>query len=253
MASKPPNTTIIRTTLPRLPLPPQSTWPHLQTARLLLRPLTASDDAEAYYVLRSDATFMSESTLGKPDSCISETREALSSLSDPERENFLFGIFVADTGELIGDGGIHTIRHGGMGWPEIGYKLAPAHWGKGYATEAMRAVLEAWWALPREEGEEVWVKVHGDTIELLPSAIETQTHDDGETGEEKGESKGKGRSKGFARERMSAEIATYNQGSRNVLQKLGFEHYGTWEEPDTQLHRLGQPLEMGHYVLSSPK
>ncbi|KAK5624347.1 hypothetical protein RRF57_000063 [Xylaria bambusicola] len=231
MASKTP-TTIIRTTLPRLPLPPPSTRAPILTPRLLLRPLTLSD-AEAYYKLRSDATFMAESSLGKPDTSLTETQAALTELSDPERENFFFGLFIAETHELIGDGGIHTVRFSGMGWPEIGYKLAPAHWGKGYATEAMRAVLDAWWELPREEVE---VRVHAETVEFLQPQNRAE-------GEKEG---------GLARERVSAEIATYNEGSRNVLSKLGFEHFGTWEEPDTQLHRLGQPLEIGHYVLSSP-
>ncbi|KAI0516698.1 acetyltransferase domain-containing protein [Xylaria bambusicola] len=222
MTSKTP-TTIIRTTLPRLPLPPPSTRAPILTPRLLLRPLTPSD-AEAYYKLRSDPAFMSESTLGKPDVSPAETLAALAELANPARETFLFGVFIAATHELIGDGGIHTVRFSGMGWPEIGYKLAPAHWGQGYATEAMRGVLEAWWALPREEVE---VRVHGETVR-------------------------EGEGAGLARERVAAEIATYNKGSENVLSKLGFEHFGTWEEPDTQLHRLGQPLEMGHYVLSSP-
>ncbi|RYC58742.1 hypothetical protein CHU98_g7455, partial [Xylaria longipes] len=118
------------------------------------------------------------------------------------------------------------IRGAGMGWPEIGYKLHPAHWGRGYATESMTAVLRAWWELPREEAE---VTVHPGT---LP--------------QEKG-------SEGpiVSRERVVAEIAAYNAGSQRVLEKLGFEDFGSWEEPDTQLHRLGQPLMMGHYVLRS--
>ncbi|KAI3331311.1 acetyltransferase domain-containing protein [Ustulina deusta] len=222
-----------RTTLPRLPLPPSSEWPVLRTPRLLLRALT-QDDAEAYYALRAQPAFMAESALGKPDGGLAETRAALEELANPARELFFFGIFVAATGELVGDGGVHTIRFGALGWPEIGYKLAPAHWGRGYATEAMRAVLDAWWALPREEAE---VRVHGDTLQ---------------TSEKKGEEEGGRGSTTLVRERVAAEIATYNKGSRRVLEKLGFEHFGTWEEPDTQLHRLGQPLELGHYVLASP-
>ncbi|KAI1426821.1 acetyltransferase domain-containing protein [Xylaria sp. FL1777] len=230
-----PSTNIaVRTTLPRLPLPPSSARPAIHTARLLLRPLT-HDDLEAYHALRKQAAFMSESSLGVPDATEAETRTALEDLADSDkpgrRETFIFGIFVAATGELIGDGGVHAVRSGTGGWPELGYKLAPAHWGRGYATEAMRAVLAAWWELPREEVE---VEIHADTLR---------------TTKEEGEGEGEGVK--LARECISAEIATYNKGSQKVLEKLGFEHFGTWEEPDTQLHRLGQPLELGHYVLAS--
>ncbi|KAI8954075.1 acetyltransferase domain-containing protein [Xylaria longipes] len=213
----------VRTTLPRLPV---SERPTIRTERLLMRPLT-QDDLEALFSLRREPKFMAESTLGKPDASIAESQAELDKLTRPPAEHFVFGIFLAGTGELIGDGGIHTIRGAGMGWPEIGYKLHPAHWGRGYATESMTAVLRAWWELPREEAE---VTVHPGT---LP--------------QEKG-------SEGpiVSRERVVAEIAAYNAGSQRVLEKLGFEDFGSWEEPDTQLHRLGQPLMMGHYVLSSP-
>ncbi|KAI1304572.1 acetyltransferase domain-containing protein [Xylaria venustula] len=244
MASSMSNLTAARTTLPRIPIPPR---PTLTTERLLLRPLTEGD-LEAYHALRVQPAFMAESSLGKSDASLAETQAALGDLSDPSSETFLFGIFVAATGELIGDGGIHTVRFSGTGWPELGYKLAPAHWGCGYATEAMRAVLGAWWGLEREEAA---VKVHRDSLRSATSIASTATNSQAK---EPGESKGEGEEEeaGLVRECVAAEIATYNYGSKNVLGKLGFEHFGTWEEPDTQLHRLGQPLELGHYVLAKP-
>ncbi|KAI1281185.1 acetyltransferase domain-containing protein [Xylaria sp. FL0933] len=279
MASSPsPNTSTITvlTTLP-LPLPPPTSRPPLHTPRLLLRPFHPSD-LPAYHALRAQRAFMCESRLGVPDASLAETRAALDELTDPARENFMYAVFLlsdddtdADTGgerELIGDCGVHTVRFSGMGWPEIGYKLAPAHWGRGYATEAMRAVLEAWWGLPRGtgtgEGEEVVVKVLAgtlgtasptsmisktttETVKEPTSASTTTTAADEVEGDRK-----EGEGSRVERERVVAEIATYNKGSQRVLEKLGFEHFGTWEEPDTQLHRLGQPLEMGHYVLASP-
>ncbi|KAI0404344.1 acetyltransferase domain-containing protein [Xylaria palmicola] len=224
----------VRTTLPRLPLPAP---PTIRTARLLLRPLTR-DDLGAFHGLRAQPAFMAESTLGKPDADVAETQAALDDLARPGAEHLVFGLFLADTGELIGDGGVHTVRGSGLGWPEVGYKLHPAHWGRGLATEAMRAVLAAWWALPREAAE---LEVHPAS---LPAAAE-------EAGEGEGEKKKK-TAPAPVGERMVAEIAAYNGGSRRVLEKLGFEDFGSWEEPDTQLHRLGQPLMMGHYVLSGP-
>ncbi|KAI2635404.1 acetyltransferase domain-containing protein [Xylaria nigripes] len=222
MASNSPSTpkVEIKTTLPLLPLPPIAQRATIQTSRLLLRPLTQFD-LQAYFLLRQDPKFMSESSLGTPDTDISTTQNALNDLTTPPSEHFIVGIFLATTGELIGDGGIHSI-HGSLGWPEIGYKLHPRHWGQGYATEAMSALLGAWWALPREE---VQISTHPSTL-------------NGREGERE--------------ELVVAEIATYNTGSQRVLEKLGFEHFATWEELDTQLHRLGQPIMIGHFALSRP-
>lgn len=60
-----------------------------------------------------------------------------------------YGMFLAherETGEFVGQIGVfHSLRGIGKGLddvPEAGWILAQAHWGKGYALEAMRAVLE---------------------------------------------------------------------------------------------------------------
>lgn len=34
--------------------------------------------------------------------------------------------------------------------PVVGYIIHPDFWGKGYATESLRGLLDAWWALPLE-------------------------------------------------------------------------------------------------------
>jgi RimJ/RimL family protein N-acetyltransferase len=197
------------------------------------------DDLEAYYALRKQPEFMAESTLGVPDSSVAETQTALDSYIDTLGSHFFFGIFLNDTGELIGDGGMHTVYSGSTGWPEIGYKLHRPHWGRGYATESMRAILDAWWRLPREEVE---MSIHPATF-----ARKEKVEDAVQKGEAEEETQ-----IAPSRERVVADIATYNTASRRVLEKLGFAHFGTWDEPDTQLHRLGEPLEMGHYVLSRP-
>ncbi|KAI1163321.1 acetyltransferase domain-containing protein [Nemania serpens] len=226
----------VRTTLPRSPFPAH---PVIETERLLLRALTQHDLA-ALHELRKDPGFMCETSLGTPDGTTAETQAALDDLAAPSRPHFVFGVFVAETEELIGDAGVHTVRGAGLGWPEIGYKVHPARWGRGYATEAVGAILKAWWELPREEAV---VEVHPYSVSSPPSPLTEGGAQAGEKKEEVVEE---------VRERVVAEIATYNIGSRRVLEKLGFEHFGSWEEPDTQLHRLGQPLMLGHYVLARP-
>ncbi len=53
-----------------------------------------------------------------------------------------------DTPNLIGGIGLHADPQEGSGVPELGYWIAEAHWGKGYATEAGQAVINiARWTL----------------------------------------------------------------------------------------------------------
>lgn len=52
---------------------------------------------------------------------------------------------VADSGECIGFVGLHGTEHKPVPTPgavEIGWRLAPQYWGKGYVTEAARAWLD---------------------------------------------------------------------------------------------------------------
>jgi RimJ/RimL family protein N-acetyltransferase len=57
------------------------------------------------------------------------------------RTKFQVAITLAATGELIGNCGV---RKAAMDAHEadIGYELSPEHWGKGYASEAARAIVE---------------------------------------------------------------------------------------------------------------
>jgi ribosomal-protein-alanine N-acetyltransferase len=56
------------------------------------------------------------------------------------RYRYQLAITLQDTGELIGNCGLR-LEHPGAMEGELGYELAPAHWGNGYATEAAHALL----------------------------------------------------------------------------------------------------------------
>jgi [ribosomal protein S5]-alanine N-acetyltransferase len=58
---------------------------------------------------------------------------------DP-RLKFQLALVLKDTGDLIGNCGIRR-RAPDAHEADIGYELAPEHWGRGYATEAVRAIL----------------------------------------------------------------------------------------------------------------
>jgi RimJ/RimL family protein N-acetyltransferase len=53
---------------------------------------------------------------------------------------------LGDDSRVIGYVGINEVYPS----PEIGYSIHPDYWGKGYATEALKGLLELWWSLPRQ-------------------------------------------------------------------------------------------------------
>ena len=56
------------------------------------------------------------------------------------RTKYQFALILPETGRLIGNCGIR-VNDPAAREANIGYELDPAHWGRGYATEAARAVL----------------------------------------------------------------------------------------------------------------
>jgi len=56
------------------------------------------------------------------------------------RTKFQLAVCSQADGLLIGNSGIR-MQHAGATEADIGYELAPEHWGRGYATEAARAIL----------------------------------------------------------------------------------------------------------------
>ena len=116
----------------------------LETERLLLRPVDPARDAEAMLSYRS-----------LPEICryippLPATPESIATmLADPERtrstlteagQHLLLAVVRRDTGELIGDV-ILFWRSAEHRTGEIGYVLHPDQHGRGFATEASRALL----------------------------------------------------------------------------------------------------------------
>ena len=61
--------------------------------------------------------------------------------SEEPRRRFQLAVTLPDDGHVIGSCGIR--RKPENEWEaDIGYELAPEHWGKGYATEATRSIVE---------------------------------------------------------------------------------------------------------------
>lgn len=115
------------------PVPP--VWP-LRTERLVLRPFRAGDEpalAEAW----ADESYVSLLLTGTQNAA--EVAEMVRRRTDPGDGTFV-GLVAEHDGEVVGDS-ILILQGTGLSEGEIGWTVLPRHAGRGYATEAARAVL----------------------------------------------------------------------------------------------------------------
>jgi RimJ/RimL family protein N-acetyltransferase len=104
----------------------------IRTERLLLR-RASYDDAEAMHRIMSDPVAMRYWS-SPPHEQFAETEQWIASMVEADRGTSDDFIVTLD-GELIG-------KFGAWKLPEFGFLIDPAHWGKGYASEAMIAFIE---------------------------------------------------------------------------------------------------------------
>lgn len=111
----------------------------ITTDRLELRRFRP-EDAEAFAAYRSDPAVAHYQSWDAPFSLdLARTTVAGFATGDPLQPGW-FQYAIALDGLLIGDIGLNTFTN--LMQADIGYTLAPAYQGKGYATEAVRALLE---------------------------------------------------------------------------------------------------------------
>jgi RimJ/RimL family protein N-acetyltransferase len=110
--------------------------PVLETERLILRAPTL-EDAKAIAKLANDRR-IAENTARIPyPYALADAKQFIAALNQPGSE--VAFLIVLDDETVIGACGIaHLDGHN----PEIGYWLGVRHWGNGYATEAVRAVID---------------------------------------------------------------------------------------------------------------
>ena len=113
----------------------------LTTQRLVLREFTI-DDWRAVHTYQSDPRY--RRYYGERDWSEAGTRAFVQRFVDNQvespRHKFQLAITLPGSGTLIGNCGVRLDRPGApVG--DIGYELNPEYWGRGYATEAARAML----------------------------------------------------------------------------------------------------------------
>lgn len=112
----------------------------IETARLILRPLTR-EDVDAIFAVIGDAIAMQY----YPRVFIRDDAVELveRNLQRYERDGHgLWAVVLKSTDELIGDCGLTWQGVEGEQRLEVGYHIRRDHWGHGYATEAARACME---------------------------------------------------------------------------------------------------------------
>ena len=114
----------------------------LSTTRLVLRRLRSTDCATMFeYRSHPD---VAKHQMWVPET-VEEVRDFVARLENLEPDVpgtwFQLAITQRDSGEMVGDCGLH-FPGGEPAQVEVGITLSPDQQGKGYATEAMRAVLD---------------------------------------------------------------------------------------------------------------
>lgn len=103
----------------------------ITTERLVLRRARIEDVEAMHRIMRDPTAMRYWSTL--PHESVEQTAEWVRSMLAPPSGNDDF--IVTLNGEVIG-------KMGAWQLPDFGYLLDPAHWGRGYASEALAAFLE---------------------------------------------------------------------------------------------------------------
>lgn len=119
-----------------------------ETERLILRTVNESDEADHARLLNSPAIMKFIGGVMEPAEIEQRHAKAMAMYA---REGFSF-LFVIEkaSGEMVGYCGIKRVDDpaaSNVGDHEIGWKIREDRWGMGYASEAMRAVID--WAFTR--------------------------------------------------------------------------------------------------------
>lgn len=130
----------------------------LRTKRLILREFQA-DDWKPTHTYQNDPRYLR--FYDRDGMSPADTQALIAAFlgfeAERPRRNTQLAILLASTGELIGNVGV---RRESPDHPvaDMGYELAPKHWGHGYATEAARAMRD--WAF----GDEGLARLHAHCI-----------------------------------------------------------------------------------------
>lgn len=114
----------------------------LNTARLLLRKMRASDSASLFPIWSDPEVtkFMNIDSFTEEK----QAKEMISFLDDLSKEEkaIRYAIIEVESNQIIGSCGFNFIDYGNAK-AEIGYELKKLYWGQGYAKEALSCLIQS--------------------------------------------------------------------------------------------------------------
>ncbi len=112
------------------------------TERLILREFSENDwpDVLAYQTDRLYLRYYAW-TERTPEAVQDFIQMFIAQQQEQPRTKFQFALVLKSSNQLIGNCGIRKAS-ADASEADIGYELSPEHWGRGYATEAARAIVE---------------------------------------------------------------------------------------------------------------
>jgi ribosomal-protein-alanine N-acetyltransferase len=137
----------------------------LTTHRLRLRELTEADAADLFRIYQDPIVMR---FMGPPPVTVDEERENIRRHQRQYYQRYgygLWGTVLRETDVLIGRCGLLGTRIDGRMETELSFLLDRACWGRGYATEAARAILRA--AAERFRCDRVVAVIHPDNVASL--------------------------------------------------------------------------------------
>jgi ribosomal-protein-alanine N-acetyltransferase len=113
----------------------------LTTQRLILREF-AAEDWPAVLAYQSDPRYLRYyEWTGRAEADVQAfVQRFLGWQAEEPRSKYQLAITLAGDGRLIGNCGVR-LAEAGAEVGDLGYEIAPAYWGQGYATEAARAMV----------------------------------------------------------------------------------------------------------------
>ena len=116
--------------------------PELETSRLVLRPLKMKD-AKDIFAYTSDPD-VARYVLWEPHKTVADTRNYIRYIRALYHRGLpaSWAVTLRESGQVIGTIGFMWYSDANSA-AEIGYSFSKAHWNMGYATEALRAVIDS--------------------------------------------------------------------------------------------------------------